>query len=133
MTSELHSIFRICDVAGEDVAVRRLIKIDIPLEQRLKHVGVFEKKRALFRKEHGEPFIHGHLRLVRFHLAEIGIHSRIENESIVKDKFTIDTTCALKRSRLETRQSRVDCIQSAKTMRKRVGIDLLQMPIMNSV
>ena len=50
----------------------------------LKIAGVFEEERAAFGEKHLEALVDGHLRVVRFHLAEVGVDRDIESQGFVK-------------------------------------------------
>ena len=58
--------------------------------------GILNKERPLFRKENSEALIHGDLRIVRFHLAEIGIQRHVKRQRIVGHKFGVQPRAVFK-------------------------------------
>ena len=70
-------------------------------------VAVFEKERPLFGKEDLEALVDRDLRLVGFHLAEIGIHGGIEDEAAMQNELAIQADIGLESAALEERMVRV--------------------------
>ena len=59
-------------------------------DRRLEIAGVLQEERSLLGKEHFEALVDGDLRLVGFHLAEIGIDREVERHRIVRDDLRVD-------------------------------------------
>ena len=53
--------------------------------------GVLDEERPLLGVEHLEPLVDSHLRLVRLHLAEVGIDRSVERDGIADHGLQIDT------------------------------------------
>ena len=76
---EPRAIFRIDDAPRKEQVFRRQ-----------KVIGIVEKKRPLLREIDFEPLIDSNLRIVRFHLAEIGIERDIERERVMQNHFGVE-------------------------------------------
>ena len=76
---------RITDAAGKE-----------QIDRRLEVAGIFEEERPLLGKEHLETLVDRHLRLVRFHLAEVRIRSEIDRDDVVRDDFRVEADAAVR-------------------------------------
>src|SRR3989449_11211729 len=86
-----------------------------------KEVCVFQKERALFRKEDFESLINCVLRLVGFDLGEIGIDSRIEYQAVVKKEIRVETGLTPRVYLIKTRLGWVARINGAEVAERSVG------------
>ncbi len=59
------------------------------VERRLEEVCIFQEKWTLLRKVDGETLVDGHLGLVGFHLAEIGIHGCVQHQAVFQDGLAV--------------------------------------------
>src|SRR5580693_2936840 len=78
-TGEARADLRILNGAAEEEVVGRL-----------KVRGVFQKEGTQLREKYFESLIDGDLRVLRFDLAEIGIHGDVERKGIVDNRLQID-------------------------------------------
>ncbi len=78
-SGEPRAELRIGDAPGED-QVQRSLKV----------LRVLDEERPLLGKEDLEPLVHRDLRLVRLHLAEVGIDRSVEDQALAKDQLRIE-------------------------------------------
>src|SRR5690348_919109 len=90
LAGEPDAIQGIGDVAGEK-----------QVEGRLKKVCVLKKKGPLLREEDREPLIHRHLRLVGFHLAEVGIDGRVQHQAVFQHRLAVEPCLRIEAARDE--------------------------------
>src|SRR5882724_8759493 len=77
------------------------------IDGRHEKTGIFNEERTLFRKENGKALIHGHLRVVGFHLAEIRIQRHVKRQRILQDKLRVQAGAMFKVVLKERRRSRI--------------------------
>src|SRR5262249_7880174 len=94
------------DFAGE---AKTILRIDDATREQQSFrsseiIRVLQKEWPLFREEDFVTLVGGDLRLVRFNLAEVGIHSCIKGKRVMNDDFCVDAA-AIDRLRLDGRRS----------------------------
>ena len=66
-------------------------------------VGVFEKEGPQLGEVHRVTLVHGELRLIGFHLAEVRVDGRVDDDGIVKDGLGFPAGGALEMTGAEVR------------------------------
>ena len=86
--------------------------------------GVFEEKRAQFRKVNGITLVDGELRLIALHVAEVGVDRSIEDHCVAPHCLHFASRGGLGIARAEVGIVGVERLERVFVLRQRVGIDL---------
>ena len=76
---------RIADAPGEE-----------QIDRRLEVAGILEEEGTLLGEEHLETLVDRHLRLVRFHLAEVRVRREVDRHDVVRNDFCVEADAAVR-------------------------------------
>src|SRR5215470_4662995 len=107
--AEPRSKIRVCNTPGEQ-QINRSAEV----------VRVLDEERALLREEHLETLVDCHLRIVGFHLTEVGIRGDVQHQAIAKDEFRIQPDLASRRPVVKMWIGRIDSVQGAKRVEQTI-------------
>ena len=71
----------------------------------LEKAGIFDEERPLFREENGKALVDGDLRIVGFHLAEVGIQGDVKGKRVFRNEFRVQSGAVLESSLISRRGS----------------------------
>src|SRR6476646_6334810 len=90
------------------------------IDRRREEVAVLQKEGTLLGKEDFESLVDRDLGLIRFDLAEVGIHRCIEHKAPMQDEFSIQPNVGLERAALENRMVRITLVDISKAAKQSV-------------
>ena len=90
------------------------------IDRRREEVAVLQKERTFFGKENLEALVDRDLGLVRFNLAEVGIHRCIQYKAPMQDEFSIQPNVGFESAALENRMVRITLVDIAKAAKQSV-------------
>src|SRR5207302_11274169 len=121
-SAQARAEFRIGDATSEE-----------KINRRAEVVGVLNKKRALFREKHLKALVDRDLRVVGFHLAEVGIAGNIQHQAVMEDELGVETKPAAGGAAFKMGVGEIRSVESAERIEQSVRNERQRTPGFDAV